>query len=333
MTNRSRLYFLTFVSISEALLGCRREPSSVPVPSEAPALSTTSETTWPLTVTDALGRKVKLEKPVNRIVSLTPSNTELLHAVGAGAKVVGGTTLDNYPPEARVHPKVGGMSPRSINLEAVVALRPDLVLTTSGIQESLVEPLERIGQTVIALDARDFQEVAHNLRTVGRITGHAAEAERVAVQFLKRTNQVEQQAKAHIKTKGRPQVLYLVHDDPLTTAGSETFIGRMIEAAGGRNVFDDVSARFPKPSEEEIVVRAPEIILASYGPMGAKRPDNETRRERLRARPGWSRIPAIQNNRILFLDEDIITRPGPRLAEGLEAIAEALASSAPRSAD
>ena len=117
------------------------------------------------------------------------------------------------------------------------------------------------------------------------------------------------------------------------TAGPGTFIGQMIEAAGGSNVFGDVTTRFPRPSEEEILARAPEVILGTYGDMNAGGRDDEARRKRIRSRAGWARIPAVRDNRIAFLNEDLVTRPGPRLVEGLEAVAEVLDADAPKPAD
>ena len=117
------------------------------------------------------------------------------------------------------------------------------------------------------------------------------------------------------------------------TAGPGTFIGQMIEAAGGINVFGDVTTRFPRPSEEEILARAPEVILSTYGDMNAGGPNDEARRQRIRSRAGWAQIPAVRDNRIAFLNEDLLTRPGPRLVEGLEAVAEVLDVDAPKPGD
>ena len=119
----------------------------------------------------------------------------------------------------------------------------------------------------MALDATDFAGVARNIRLVGRLTGNTAEADRLATGFLDRVAAVGRRVAA--RQSPRPRVLYLLREDPLMTAGPGTFIGQMIEAAGGTNVFGDVTARFPRPSEEEILARAPEVILSTYGDMNA----------------------------------------------------------------
>jgi iron complex transport system substrate-binding protein len=329
---------LAFLFILAATMGsaCRRERSeteTAPPKSATTPVAKKSATpeTWPVEIVDSLGRKVTVARLPERIVSLAPSNTEILFAVGAGRQVIGRTTFDNYPPEARSLATIGGMTPKSINLEAVVALRPDLVLATGGVQEPIIASLERLKLVVVALDATDFAGVAGNIRLVGRLTGNTALAERVAAGFVDRVAAVGHRVAS--RQSPRPKVFYMLWDDPLMTAGPGTFIGQMIEAAGGSNVFGDVTTRFPRPSEEEVLTRAPEIILSTYGDMNAGRPDNEARRKRIRSRAGWAQIPAVRDNRIAFLNEDLVTRPGPRLVEGLEAVAEALEADVPKPAD
>jgi iron complex transport system substrate-binding protein len=122
-------------------------------------------------------------------------------------------------------------------------------------------------------------------------------------------------------------VLYLLYDDPLMTVGPATILGRMIETVGGENIFDDVSQNYPTPSDEQVVVRRPEVILATFGLMNAGDASLERNRERLLKRPGWQDVPAVRDGRIVALDEDLTTRVGPRLVEGLEAMERALAPS------
>ena len=330
----SRIRSLLLVVFAGVLPACGRGPEVSAIPTPSPARierEAAGSETWPVEVVDDLGRKVILARLPERIVSLTPSNTEILHAVGAGHQVIGGTILDDYPPEARSHASIGGMAPKSINLEAVTALRPDLVLATSGVQAPIIAPLERLGLTVVALGATDFAGVARNIRMVGRLTGHTAEADQLAARFLDRVAAVSHRVAS--RPSPRPKVLYLLREDPLVTAGPGTFIGQMIEAAGGINVFGDVTVRFPRPSEEEILARAPEVILSTYGVMNAGTQHDEARRQRIRSRAGWDRIPAVRENRIAFLQEDLVSKPGPRLVEGLEAVAEVLQVDLPKAGD
>jgi iron complex transport system substrate-binding protein len=331
---RNRALPLLFISAATMVPACRREPSQTGPPTQgtAPVVQRLDALeTWPVEEFDSLGRKVTVARRPERIVSLAPSNTEILFAVGAGRLVVGRTSFDNYPPDARSIASIGGMTPKSINLEAVMALRPDLVLATGGVQQPIIGSLERLKLVVVALDATNFAGVERNIRLVGRLTGNTARADRLATEFLDRVAAVSRRIAS--RQSHRPKVLFLLWEDPLTTAGPGTFIGQIIEASGGSNVFGDVTTRYPRPSEEEILARAPEVILGTYGDMSSGGPDDEARRKRIRSRAGWAQIPAVRNNRITFLDEDLITRPGPRLVEGLEAVAEILDVDQPKPAD
>ncbi|MDG3006858.1 ABC transporter substrate-binding protein [Paludisphaera mucosa] len=317
----------TVLALLAMLTACRQAKESGPPaapPAPIPAVRITSQGAgWPLEVVDSLGRKVVLREPARRVVSLVPSNTEILFAVGAGDRVVGVTMMDDYPPEAKERKSIGGMAPGSVNLETLTALKPDLVLATGGVQQPLVEPLERLGLAVVALDAERPEDVAANIRLVGRLVDRGAEGEALASKFVERLDAVRRRVAA--RQDRRPKVLYLLYDDPLMTVGPGTFLGRMIEEAGGDNVFGDVSARYPTPSDEEVLVRAPEVVLATFGLMGGGgRPETENQ-ARLLKRPGWRDVPAVRERRIHALDENLTTRVGPRLVEGLESIERALA--------
>ena len=143
-----------------------------------------------LTLTDSLGREVVIAGRPERIVSLSPALTETLFAVGAGPRVVAVTTADTHPPEAKALPTVGGFSPKTLSIEAVVGQRPDLVLGNGRIQRAVVESLEGLGVTVLALDAETIEEVAANIRLVGRATGNEPEAGRIADDMLRRAGVV-----------------------------------------------------------------------------------------------------------------------------------------------
>jgi iron complex transport system substrate-binding protein len=280
---------------------------------------------WPRRVTDSVGRSIVLERPATRVVSLAPSNTEILFAIGAGDAVVGVTTVDDYPPEVKSRASVGGMSAQSMNLEVLVSLEPDLVLATAGVQGPAIAPLERLGLAVVALDAERPGDVPANIRAVGRLVAAEAKADEVASAFEARLAAVRDRVAA--RPGPRPKVLYLLYDDPLMTVGPATILGRMIETVGGENIFDDVSQNYPTPSDEQVVVRRPEVILATFGLMNAGDASLERNRERLLKRPGWQDVPAVRDGRIVALDEDLTTRVGPRLVEGLEAMERALAPS------
>ncbi|WP_197491050.1 ABC transporter substrate-binding protein [Planctomyces sp. SH-PL62] len=315
------------VALVAATVGCRgatHEEKNTPTSGPVKAARLAGEAGgWPVEVIDSLGRRVAVAKPAERVVSLAPSNTEILFAVGGGDRVVGVTMMDDYPPEAKTRTSIGGMAPSSVNLEALAALKPDLVLATGGVQQPIVEPLERLGLTVVAIDAERPEDVSANIRVVGRLVGREAESEALATRFEERVDGVRRRVAAR-GSAPRPKVLYLLYDEPLMTVGPGTFLGRMIETAGGANVFGDVTARYPTPSDEEVLLRAPEVVLATFGLMGGGG-GPEPGRQRLLKRPGWKDVPAVRDGRIVALDEDLTTRVGPRLVEGLEAVEAALA--------
>jgi iron complex transport system substrate-binding protein len=284
-------------------------PTAASKPTEAPV--------FPLTLKDGKGREVTLETAPARIVSLSPSNTEILFAVGAGNLVVGDTKYCDYPAEAKGLPKVGGFTGKSISVESILALKPDLVLAADSGQETVIEALEQSKVKVLALKAQSFEEVYANLKLAGQITGHAQEAAMVVDTMQARVKAVSDKV-AGIPAEKRPALFWEVWDEPLMTAGPNTFAGQMIRMAGGTSIFADVSKDYPEVSVEEVVKRNPAYILGpdSHG-------DKLIAKE-LAARPGWEQIDAVKQNKIFLIDGNSSSRPGPRLVDALEAIAKAL---------
>ncbi len=269
-----------------------------------------------LTLTDSLGRRVTIARRPERIVSLAPALTETLFAVGAGPRVVAVTTADTHPADVKALPTVGGFSPKTLSVEAVVGQKPDLVVSTGRLQQSAVESLEGLGVTVLALDADTIEEVAANIRLVGRATGTEAEAGRIADDMLRRAEAVRKRPAADPAGK-RPRVVYFLWDEPLKAGGPGTFIGQMIVDAGGENLFADADQKYPQVSDEVVLVRDPDLILTSdHGNIGLP--------ARLARRPGWAALKAVRAGKVVALDEELVARPGPRLIDGLEAVSEAI---------
>jgi iron complex transport system substrate-binding protein len=272
---------------------------------------------FPFTVHDVLGRRVTIPAPPRRIVSLAPSITEQLFAVGAGDRIVGVTLYDNYPPQVRRLERVGGYVAKSLSVEKILSLRPDLVLARGEIQRGVIEALERLRLPVVALEPSTFDEVYATLTLLGRLTDQARQAARVVADMQRRVARVRHKVAA-IPPPRRVSVFYKGYVEPLLTAGPSTFIGRMIDLAGGINIFADLTERYPQISAEEVLRRNPDIILepASNGtPLGS---------EPALQRPGWRHLAAVQHGRVYLLDDDLVSRPGPRLAEALEEIAAML---------
>jgi iron complex transport system substrate-binding protein len=300
-----------FAAYCVFLLGCGVKPAAEIPSTEAPPAGSSR------TVTDSFGHTATLTGRPARIVSTAPSNTEVLFAVGAGPQVVGVTTYCNYPDDAARCEKVGGYSPKSLSVEKIVALRPDLVLTTGRLQQPLTDSLRKLGLVVLCFDVKTLEDVISNVRMIGQAAGRAEEAEQRADDLQRRLEAVKRRT-AGRKESDRPRVFFLLSEDPLMTAGPSTFPGQMIALAGGVNVFADVDQQFPRVSEEEILKRDPAVVLL------ALRKDGSPSKERIRQRPGWDKLDAVRSGRVLEIEDDLISRPGPRLFDGMERLAELL---------
>ncbi|GIX45877.1 MAG: ABC transporter substrate-binding protein [Candidatus Tectimicrobiota bacterium] len=296
------------------LLGCALgaaacdRTAAVPPPALSPVA-------FPLTVSDALGRRLTLPAPPQRLVSLAPSLTETLFALGAGERLVGVTLYDDYPPQVQRLPRVGGYVAASISIEKILSLRPDLVLAYGELQYAVVEALARRQVPVAALLARCVEEVYATTLLLGRLTGQLRQAHQVVAAMQQRVARVQARVAA-IPPEKRVRVFYAVQDEPLITAGPQTFLGQLLTLAGGLNIFADLQARYAPVSAEEVVRRNPEVILG---------PDHHGQPlRRLAQQPGWQHVAAVRQGRIYLLDGDLVSRPGPRLAAALEAVVQAL---------
>lgn len=280
-------------------------------------LLTACKPVTPETFTDFLQREVTLNQPAQRIVSLAPSNTELLFAVGAGGQVVGREDFSDYPAEALDLPSVGG-SMGDYNLEAIVALQPDLVLLTELHSPELVQSLEALGLTVYYLgNPVELEDLYTNLEIVGNLTGHENEAAALIEGMTSRVTKVDELI---ANTTSRPVIFYeLDATDPAKpwTAGPGTFVDQLVSRAGGVNLGSSLSGAWVQISQEELIIQDPDMIFlgdAAYG----------TTPELVAARAGWENLQAVTNNQIFSFDDDLVSRPGPRLVDGLVEFARLL---------
>jgi len=271
--------------------------------------------TFPLEVTDALGRKLLFQKAPERIVSLTPSNTETLFAVGGGERVVGVTRFCNYPDEAQALPKIGGFVARTISVEAIVALHPSLVVAGDENQRPIIEALEQLGIPVISVKVRDFGDLYTTILLQGRLVDREAAAIELVAKMRARVEAVTRRV-ASIPAEKRLRVFWEVFDEPLMGAGPRSIVGQEIALAGGINIFDDVQEDYPHVSTEAVIMRDPQIIL---GPKLMRA--SSLTAEHLAKRSGWSTITAVRLGRVVALPDEPVSRPGPRLVDGLELLA------------
>lgn len=260
---------------------------------------------WPVRVTDATGAAVVVPAPPSRVVSLAPSVTEVLWAVGAAKQVVGVSNADDYPPEVRTRARVGGVQ---VDEERLAALRPDLVVGVRGLQESTLRRLRSAGYRVLAVEANSLEETYEVVLLLGRVTGHPDRARAVVGHMRREAERVTSKVKALPAVR----VFVQVWDQPFLTAASGTVTDDLVRLVGGRNVFSDRRG-WPQVSEEEAVARDPQCVLILG--RGA---------ERLRRRPAWAHTSAVRRGCVAELEPSWVVRPGPRLVLGLVAVARAL---------
>jgi len=285
------------------------------VQTEAPtAIATT--TSAPITLTDGLGRTVTLNHPAQRIVSMAPSNTEILFAIGASSQVVGRDDFSDYPSAVQSLPKVGGTD--KYNNEQIVALQPDLVLAAEINTTDQVKALESLGLTVYYLkNPTTLEEMYGNLETVAKLTGHEADAVTLIASLKARVAAVDNKI---MTVTSRPSVFYEIDaTDPAKpyTAGSATFIDLLIQRAGGTNIAGTSKDQYPQLSLEQVVALNPSFILLGDSLYGVT-PDV------VKARPGWGSLSAVKNGNVIPVDDNLFSRPDPRLVDGLELLAKIL---------
>lgn len=280
------------------------------------ATPTGEPTAGPITVTDGLGREISLPEPARRVVSLAPANTEILFALGGGSLLVGRDDFSDYPPEALEAPNLGDVY-GELNTEAVVALEPDLVLAAELTPLEQIDEIESLGVTVFALaNPLDFEGLYANLESVGRLTGHEAEAAALAESLRARVEAVTERLAGVEPVSVYYEVDASDVNAPWTT-GSGTFQQLLIEMTGGENVAADIQG-WGQISLEELVARDPEVVIFGAGTFVPTTPES------VAERPGWSDIAAVANGAVYSIDTDLTDLPGPRLVDGLEAMAKLL---------
>ncbi|MGD0352416.1 MAG: cobalamin-binding protein [Dehalococcoidia bacterium] len=268
----------------------------------------------PGNIVDGLGRKVTINTVPQRIVSLAPSNTEILFALGLGDKVVGDTEYCNYPEAAKTKPKVGGFS--TVDIEKVVSLRPDLVLATRIHDKTIIPALENLGITVVALTPGSLNDVLDSIKLVGEITGQDKVASELVKDLSARIKEIADKTQK-LSSAQRPRVFYVTWHDPLWTAGTGTLSNDVISQAGGQNIASDITG--DKTIDLETVInRDPEVIIVSVG-MGT---GEDLPWQYIKSESRLKNTQALLNSRVYKIDGDLIDRPGPRVVEALEEMAQ-----------
>lgn len=263
-----------------------------------------------LAVKDQLGREVRFEQPVQRVVSLAPSITETIYALGAEAKLVGVTTYCDYPPEAQEKEKVGDFF--LPNLERIAALKPDVVFIVATGQSQTLSKIEGLGIKTIVLDPESSDETLESFRLMGKVLGLESNAELLCHEVQTELDSVKERAQRQTE---HPLVYMEIDSAPLISCGGKSFVGEMIRTAGGRDLFEDLPQAYGVINAEKVVTGAPEVIILAHPNVKARD---------VKERIGWGAIPAVKANRVYDdLNPDILTRPGPRMGQAAELLYQA----------
>jgi len=280
-----------------------------------PATACTTED-LPGTFIDGLGRTVNIEEVPETIISLAPSNTEILFALGLEDKLVGVTEYCDYPEAAQDKPKIGGFS--TVDIERVVEIQPDLILAANKHKDNdTISALERLGLTVLGLNPKTLDEVLEAITLVGRCTGSEDEASLLVAEMSNRINTVTDETD-NLTQEQRLRVFYVTWHDPLMTVGSGALHNELIQQAGGTNIFQDLTEDYPKISLEAVIEANPQVIIVGVG-MGS---GEDLPFEFISTEPRLEDVDARINNRVYAITNDLVSRSGPRTVEALELLAK-----------
>ena len=265
-------------------------------------------------LTDDMDREISIAEKPQKIISLSPANTEVLFALNGNDKIVGVTDYCDYPEQVKSIEKIGDyINP---NIEKIISLEPDLVVANAEHKE-IVETLERLDIPTIVLRPLDMENMFQNIELVGKALGEDEYSKELVESLRERMNDVKSRISGIAETD-KPKVYYEIWYEPLMTAGPGTFIDDLIKLAGGINIAGEAKTSFPEISLELILDKAPDIFIYSH------HGDSQMELEEIYERVNWHNIPAIKNRQIYDIDPNIVQRATPRLIDGLEIIAEIL---------
>jgi len=306
---------LLVISLSCSILWPAVQPKSATYENCTPATNVIQPASpaamgYPLTVTDDLDRQVTIHHLPQRIVSLAPSNTEILFALGLDDRIVGVTDYCDYPTTASTKAKVAGFS--TPNMEKLVSLQPDLIVGTAIHEKTVLPALEKLGYTVYIATGQSIDAIENDISVLGKITGSTARAEDVLSRMNAKIKSVTDRTK-NLTDAQKPRVLYVYWYDPLWSMGAACFINDVIEQAGGINVFENDFEKAKSVSLESVLSKNPQVVIVSgMGTSGDAVFKAIKSERRLSPTEAWS------NNRIYKIsDAALIERPGPRIANGL----------------
>ena len=280
--------------------------------------STAQEAAFPVTIKDAIDQEVVIEEKPEKIVSLMPSNTEIVFALGLGDELVGVSDYDNYPKEAAEKEKVGGME---FNVEKIISLNPDVVLAHASSAHNSTEGLQQIRDAgidvVVVNDATSFEDVYKGMEMIGQATGAETEADKLVADMKEKLAAIKVKAAA-ISDSDQKSVYIEVSGEPsIFTTGTNTFMQEMLDTINAKNIISEEG--WIQVDQEAVIAANPDAIITTYGAYSETSPIDQ-----ISSRKGWEEIKAVKEKQIVDVDSDMVTRSGPRLVEGVEAVAEAV---------
>lgn len=314
---------LSAAALALALAGCGNATtnegsgaSQQPAQEQSQEQTTTDlKTQYPITVTDATGETFTFEKAPAKIVSVSPAETESLFALGLDEQIVGVSDFDDYPEAATTKPKMGGVS--KPNEESIIAADADIVFTGISMNEEAVKKFRDLGIVIFKTDPKSVDDVAKNIETFGQITDTQEKAQEIIAKMKQDVTDVTEAVKA-VKPEEKKNVY--VEFSPGWTVGKGEFMDELITLAGANNVASDLQG-WNEINEENIIAANPDVILYANDVIDE---NSKTLDQIIKARSGWDQITAVKDDAVIGLDANLLSRPGPRVTEGLKAVAKAI---------
>ncbi len=285
--------------------------------------TTTAFAQWPVTISDSRGQSVTVEGRPTRIVSLIPSNTEILFSLGLDERIVGVTEYCDFPERAKAKPKIGDLL--TFSVERILGTRPDLVLATTDNPGEVIKGLEQLGVTVFVLNPQTVQQVAEAMVTVGRLTGTQSRADSLVNDMRNRMNLVATRLRGIAATERVTVFLGNPKYPSQWTPGPGTFTSHIIELSGGTNVVHDIGeGTWGVYSLENLVAKDPDVLLVTTDGNEPRDVTVDAISDVASSLPGWRELSAVRNKRIHAITGNWISRPGPRVILSVEEIARLL---------
>lgn len=308
--------FLSIFMVFGLMAGCNQAAENEKTDQPADQKTAQSEkSAFPATLTDGNGEEFTIEEKPERIVSVLPSNTEIAFALGLGDKIVGVSDHDNYPEVAAQKEKIGGLE---LNIEKILSLEPQLVLADPSNDQKALQQLKDAGIPVLVVNsAENLDDVYKSIEMIGTATGAVDEAEKVIEEMKRKIADIETKVQG-IKDEDKKKVFIEISPEPeIYTAGNNTFMDALLSVIHAENASKEIDG-WQQVNEEAVIKMNPDVIIATYGDFVDNPVDQVLKRD------GWGDMTAMKEKQVFAVDSDLINRPGPRLPDGVEALAKAV---------